>query len=59
MTADRHIVLYDSDRVIAEVENGDHYQTPPTTLIFDGTLAEFLAENPSYSTEKFDDYEIV
>lgn len=52
MTATTTIVLYNEDykEVISEVYAGQKYYIPETTSVFKGTLIEFLALNPDYTT---------
>lgn len=52
MTATTTIVLYNEENkaVLAEVYAGQKYYIPDTTSVFKGTLNEFLALNPDYTT---------
>lgn len=48
MKATHTIVLYTENEIIAEVYQGESYMIPENVQVFDGTIEEFLEENPTF-----------
>ena len=48
MKATHTIVLYTENEIIAEVFEGETYLIPDSVKVFNGTIDEFLEENPSF-----------
>ena len=52
MTATHTIVLYTETEIIAEVFEGEGYMIPENVQVFDGTIEEFLQENPTFEDKR-------
>lgn len=48
MVATHTIVLYTDSEIIAEVYQGEVYMIPDSVKVFNGTIDEFLEENPTF-----------